>query len=90
MVATAQAINQIHFRRRARARKAAAQKRRRSLISGIIIYGMVAWMVLSYLEVVCHNMDALDGEPHVYSKYNYAFVLDRVFGTDAFAEIPHN
>lgn len=90
MVATAQAITQIHFRRRARARKAAAQKRRRSLISGIIIYGMVAWMALSYLEVVCHNMDALDGEPHVYSKYNYMFVLDKALGTNLFESIPHN
>lgn len=89
MLSTAQAINQIHCRRRARARKAAAQKKRRSLVSNIIIYGIIAWMCLSYLEVICHNMDALDGEPHVYSKYNYMFVLDRAFGTNAFGDIPH-
>lgn len=90
MVATAQAITQIHFRRRARARKAAAQKKIRSFISSVIIYGMVAWMALSYLEVVCHNMDALDGEPHIYSKYNYMFVLDKALGTNLFESIPHN
>lgn len=90
MVATAQAITQIHFRRRARARKAAAQKKLRSFISSVIIYGMVAWMALSYLEVVCHNIDALDGEPHVYSKYNYMFVLDKALGTNLFESIPHN
>ena len=90
MVTTAQSISQIRFRRRARARKAAAQKRRRSLISSIIIYGMVAWMALSYLEVICHNTAALDGKPHVYSKYNYMFVLDKAFGTNLFGSISHN
>lgn len=90
MVTTAQSISQIRFRRRARARKAAAQKKIRSFISSVIIYGMVAWMALSYLEVVCHNKDALDGEPHVYSKYNYMFVLDKAFGTNLFESIPHN
>ena len=85
---------QIELRRRIRNKKAARKAARRKAIAKFFGYGLVclvlAWYTLSYAEILIHNDDALDGEPHVYSKYNCLIVFDKVFDTHALDEVPHN
>lgn len=79
-------IVEIHHRRNKRKAAKIRKKKLWNNITTLISVLVAIWMVLSYAEILHKSSNGTASEG--YSKYNFIFLTDNVFGTHLFDEIP--
>ena len=85
---TQQSLAAIRHRRYERARKRRCRKRGVDILLSTLAVSILLYAAVSYIEILHRSADGLSGESPVYSRYNAMFVVDNIFGTHMFDDIP--
>lgn len=79
MATLTQSVLTLHHRHRERERRRQARRNAKQMISTVFAVSLVAWILLSYCEIVINNGSGFNSTAPSYSKYNYLVSLNNMF-----------